>query len=311
LQKLAADINRRGWSTKSWTTKKGDYREGKQFSKSNLNRLLTNVTFIGCVSHKGQVFPGEHKGIIRKSTFDQVQSLLAKNLQTSRQKTVNKYGFLLKGLIRCGACGTAYVPTTTKKGSKIYRYYTCSGAQKNGYKTCPHPSIPAAKFEHLIVQQISTIGQDPKLQAETLKQVSRIAREQTSTLSAEEKRLRVELEKATSETSGLLTALAGGELTGTSVSNRLGVLEEKTDTLQRRLAELERERVAGDVSAIDPGELASALGMFNPIWDVLFPVEQARIIELLIERIEYNGESGNLSITFHPVGIKALAGEIA
>jgi len=61
---------------------------------------------------------------------------------------------------------------------------------------------------------------------------------------------------------------------------------------------------------VEPNDLASALGLFDPIWDVLFPAEQARIIKLLIRQIEYNGKSGNLAITFHPTGIKALASEV-
>jgi site-specific DNA recombinase len=47
------------------------------------------------------------------------------------------------------------------------------------------------------------------------------------------------------------------------------------------------------------------------VWDCLAPREQARVIELLVERVEYDGDGGNVSITFRPSGIKALAGEFA
>ena len=87
-------------------------------------------------------------------------------------------------------------------------------------------------------------------------------------------------------------------------------LEEQAAKLDQRLAEVERERQAADHSNLDPNDLAFALSLFDPIWDVLFPAEQARIIELLIRRIEYNGKSGELAVTFHPTGIKALAGEV-
>jgi len=85
----------------------------------------------------------------------------------------------------------------------------------------------------------------------------------------------------------------------------------KAATLSTRLAEIGREREALDLSTLDPNDLATALGLFDPIWDVLFPAEQARIIELLIREIEYNGKSQSLAVTFHPIGIKALAGEVA
>jgi len=51
------------------------------------------------------------------------------------------------------------------------------------------------------------------------------------------------------------------------------------------------------------------LAQFDGIWAALTPTEQARVLALLIERIEFDGKGGNVSITFHPPGIKAMAGE--
>jgi len=311
LQKVVAEVNRRGWTTKSWTTKNGRLREGTPFTKSTLSRFLANPIFTGCVNHKGQVYPGEQKGIIRKATFDKVQTILAENQKTGSFKSKNKYGHLLKGLIRCRACNAAYVPTSQKRGSRVYRYYTCSSAQKLGSKSCPHPNISANKLEKLIVEQIRIIGSDPKLQAETLQQVRKIARQQASALESEAKRLRGQTDKLEAEKTGLLRALAGGEASGTAISGRMTELENQAATLATRLAEVEREQALANTTTLDPNDLASALGMFDPIWDVLFPAEQARIIELLVRQIEYNGMDQSLAVTFHPVGIKALASEVA
>jgi site-specific DNA recombinase len=311
LQKVVAELNRRGWTTKSWKTKKGHLREGTAFSKSNISRFLTNPVYIGCVKLQGQVYDGEHRGIITKATFDKVQTILNDNLRTHGNKERNKYNHLLKGLIRCGACGAAYVPTRTKKGSRVYRYYTCSSAQKNGHETCPHPNIAADKLEKMIVQQIRVIGSDPKLQAATIKQVKKASREQNSALNSEAKRLRSLRKKNADEAAGLLKALAGGQGAGASISGRLAELEEQAAKLDTRLAEIERERRVADQSTLDLNELASVLSLFDPVWDVLFPAEQARIIELLIRQIEYSGDTGNLAVTFHPTGIKALANEVA
>jgi site-specific DNA recombinase len=38
--------------------------------------------------------------------------------------------------------------------------------------------------------------------------------------------------------------------------------------------------------------------------------EQARILHLLVERVDYNGPKGTVAITFHPTGIKTLADEL-
>ena len=41
----------------------------------------------------------------------------------------------------------------------------------------------------------------------------------------------------------------------------------------------------------------------------LVPREQARVLELLIERVEHDGANGDVAITFRPTGIKTLAAE--
>jgi site-specific DNA recombinase len=39
---------------------------------------------------------------------------------------IQRFGALLKGLLRCVACDCAMTPAhTTRKDSKRYRYYTC------------------------------------------------------------------------------------------------------------------------------------------------------------------------------------------
>lgn len=50
--------------------------------------------------------------------------------------------------------------------------------------------------------------------------------------------------------------------------------------------------------------------LFDPLWDTLSAREQARILHLLIERVDYDGPNGTVEITFHPTGIKTLADEL-
>jgi len=43
---------------------------------------------------------------------------------------------------------------------------------------------------------------------------------------------------------------------------------------------------------------------------VLYPQERARIVQLLIESVEYSGARGTLGLTFRPSGILRLANEL-
>ncbi|MCX6633471.1 MAG: hypothetical protein NT090_00010 [Acidobacteria bacterium] len=53
------------------------------------------------------------------------------------------------------------------------------------------------------------------------------------------------------------------------------------------------------------------MSLFDPVWESLAPREQARVVQLLVERVAYDGRDGQISVTFRPTGIKTLAAELA
>ena len=55
--------------------------------------------------------------------------------------------------------------------------------------------------------------------------------------------------------------------------------------------------------------LIEALGALEPVWDELYPAEQARILRLLIERIDVAPDG--ISVTLHAAGIRSLVAELA
>ena len=69
--------------------------------------------------------------------------------ETDPQSLFNERGGHVARL-RCEARGCAMVPTHTTRGTKRYRYYVCSNAQKRGWKTCPTKSIPAPEIERFV-----------------------------------------------------------------------------------------------------------------------------------------------------------------
>ena len=67
-----------------------------------------------------------------------------------------------------------------------------------------------------------------------------------------------------------------------------------------RAARAEQEDVTED-------EAREALLQLDPLWDELFPAEQARIVQLLVERVDVHGEG--VDVRFRMNGIGALARE--
>jgi site-specific DNA recombinase len=48
----------------------------------------------------------------------------------------------------------------------------------------------------------------------------------------------------------------------------------------------------------------------QPLWESFTPREQTRLVQRLIEKVDYDGQAGTAAITFHAAGIKSLADEI-
>ena len=57
--------------------------------------------------------------------------------------------------------------------------------------------------------------------------------------------------------------------------------------------------------------MQAVLARFGPVWGNLTPAEQARLVQLLVAQVDYDGRAGNVGITFHPAGVKTLADELA
>jgi site-specific DNA recombinase len=302
LLDVVKELARRDWRTKCWTTRKGTTRGGRPFDKGAIYDLLTNITYVGKVRYKDEIHDGEHEPIVETGAFDKVQTLLRRNGRSGGRPTRNKHNALLRGLLRCVACDCGMSPSYTSKGSRQYRYYVCHRAQKNGWHVCPSPSIPAGEIERFVVDQIKCIGRDPVVIRETLVQARRQAEDQIERLRAE----RVELHAQLRDDHAQLVTLAAKP-----GDPGLADAHDRIRNAERRLTEIEDERVALDGALVDESEVTTALGDFHTLWEALAPVEQARVVEMLLDGVAYDGHAGNISITFRPAGIKMLVGEMA
>ena len=310
LLPVIAELERRGWKTKRWTTRKGHERGGRLFTKTNLHQHLTNVAYLGKVKYKDEVHDGEHDAIVAADTWQHVQTMLLRNGRSGGAMVRNQFGALLKGLLRGVPCGCAMTPAHSKKGAaKRYRYYTCSSAQKRGWHTCPSKSIPAGEIERFVVEQIRCIGKDPALWHETFAQTRAQAEARQTELEAERRVLERDVGKWTTEMRTL--ALEVGQSQSGAAIARLSDLQERIRAAEERALAIDEEVRSLDQGQLHEDEVGQALADYESVWEALSPREQVRIVELLVERVDYDGAAQTVSITFHPSGIKALADEIA
>jgi len=310
LVAISQELTRRGWRRKSWKTREGRQRDGKPWDAANLRRLLKDPIFIGKAKLGGEIFQGEHDGIVPKALFQRVQDLMGENKRSGGAAARNRHGALLRGLLRCSACDAAMVHGWTRKGRTLYRYYVCDKAHKRGWETCPTKSVPAIRIEEFVINQIRAIGKDTDVRRGTLGQALAQVATEKRVLAREAKRLTKETTRVRSEVGKLVDAAAkssGGA--NQALLDRLAKDQERLNALERRSSEIGEQQANLEAIRIDEQELGRVLERFDPIWDVLLTPEKERILRLLIETIDYDGATGMLSFVFRLPGVASLIAE--
>ena len=279
---VVCELNRRGWTTKSYQTKTGSHHPGAVWDKSKLQRILINVTYIGKTRHHGEVIDAEHEGIVDPAIFQQVQELIRGNGNGSGSAVRNKHGALLKGILRCGQCGAAMAHTYTKKGNRLYRYYTCTTYQKQGPGACTTRSLPAQEIEDFVVEQIRRLARDPDLIRQVFKESIRQRQEQLTRLESERKRLVRQRQQKDDEIRRLVGAIAGTPNPSPALSERLSEMERQAADVDRRLQEIGTQASTLRDQSIDLDGVTAALEEFEAVWGVMGCTERAGTVNSLV-----------------------------
>ena len=159
-------------------------------------------------------YPGEHAAIIDHDLWNKVHSILQQSPRQRASNTRTQAPALLKGIIFTET-GAAMTPTATKKGSRLYRYYTSMDlirSRATGENAGPQ-RLPAGMIEAAVVGEIQRMVRAPEVAAQTI------------------------------------------------------------------------EALRTEDGSVDERAVISALGSFDQLWASLFPAEQARIVQLLVERV--------------------------
>jgi len=175
--KLMQELNAQGITTKRWMTRTGRMAGGARWNKMHIYRLLNNRVYVGDVHHKGVYYPGEHQPIVDGELYDRVQVILAENHRARGNRTRHETPALLRGIIRCCHCDSAMGPTYTRKKGRVYRYYHCIKATKNGRETCPVRTIAAGEVEQAVIGQVRALFRSPEMIADTWREARRIQSE--------------------------------------------------------------------------------------------------------------------------------------
>ncbi|GGJ40449.1 recombinase family protein [Neoroseomonas lacus] len=212
-------------------------KTGRPLDKGDVYKLLNNRTYVGEAAHKGQIYPGEHQGIVPRELWDRAHAVLQVSPCTRSAQNRQQAPALLKGILY-GIDGRALSPTHTRKCGRLYRYYVAQRVMKGdaaGDASIVR-RVSAAEIETAVVDQVRALLRQPEI------------------------------------------------VVGTWLAARC----EAPDLTER--------------------EVRDALHRLDPLWEELFPAEQARIIRALVERVVV-GPSG-ADIRLRVEGLAGLVREL-
>ena len=118
---------------------------------------------MGEVTHKGQVYAGQHEAIISRELWDQVHEVLQESPRVRGNRHRAQTPALLKGLI-FGADGRALSPTHTRRRGRLYRYYVAQRLLKGeGADDNIVSRVSAAEIETAVTDQVRALLRQPEV----------------------------------------------------------------------------------------------------------------------------------------------------
>ena len=278
---VAAELNRQGYRTKSWTTKKGKHRSGRPWNTGHIYRLLGNRLYKGEVVHKGKVYPGEQESIVSEGLWSRVQEVLSENTRAKQTKARTKIISPLQGVVRCGHCDGAMGLTYTQKGPRRYTYYHCAKDAKRAVSRCPLKRVPAGDIEKVVLEQLGAVFRTPTLVSQTYFAAKGMEEAERERLLKHKERLEDDLlavrQRALEEVSH-----DGG---GSGPGSTLAQLNQEAVTLSRQLMDVSARAQAFEANPVQERDVAEAFQSVETFWEDLFPLERNRLIRLLVEKV--------------------------
>ena len=127
--------------------------KGNQVAKTTIHRILKNPFYFGVMRSNGNYYSGNHKPIISKKLFNDVEKVFNKSNRPKKEK----HDFTYRGFIKCENCGCSITATKKKK----HDYYYCT----NGKSICEEHKkyMRSEKIDNILANLFGKIRFDKEL----------------------------------------------------------------------------------------------------------------------------------------------------
>lgn len=304
LSQTAILLNKEGFRMKKWTTRGGNVRGGRRFNKSNLDYVLRNPVYIGKIRHKKDVHEGEHKAIVDVSIFERVVRQLAANGKKNTSPNQDKHNFMLRGLVRCGACGQQMTPNFAYSKGRKYFYYKCVSVNKLDKSACPTKSAPARELERLVLDRLAFLGKNKRVVDEVVERARQMTGSELPAKKKERVRLIAEIGRQEAEVGNITAILAAqGQAAPQyrALMDKLGEVQGRREELEKQVQRLDCEVIELETRQIDAEIIRRNLENFSLNFPRLTPQHQKELLALLVEEIVYDTQASKMKLTLRPL----------
>lgn len=284
--KVANWLNEQGYRTKRFKSRRKGASGGKTFSHSTVRQALRNPLYLGKISHKDELFEGQHKAIIPEAEWQRVQAIMNGNANNRRGPPLRaKHNYLLTSLLRC-SCGYAMTTSSGTGRSRMYFYYRCIGIQKKGDHVCTVKQMPAVKLEEAIIELVRRAASQPILLETAVAEARRLLCEQLSPI--REQLATLKREQATAETEGrtLFKQILAAGLTSSDIAReKLAAAEQHREQLRCAILKVEQEIAEQTGPPLNLAPIKAAVQGFDAAFDGMSSAEKREFLSLMIHQI--------------------------
>jgi site-specific DNA recombinase len=294
MKETAEALNRRGYRTKSFSSRRGKDHPGVEFGTSSVQYLLKNPAYVGKkqINKKGQngkeyrLVPAVWPAIVEEEKFEKVQRLMAANGRTNHNGSQPvRHTYCLAGLLRCGRCrGPMKGRSGTGKLKVTYYYYACVD-QGCGVR------VAADEVEGAVLERLGVLAREEQILDQLMARTNARLQRHTPGLLKQRQELQRTLAQVNRTADRLLTGWAS--LEDDSVSNAF--IGDKLNQLSRQRSELESGISAIDGAldsakqlAVDAAEIHQAMASISEVYNCLQPFEQKELMQLILQVAEIN-----------------------
>lgn len=200
-------------------------RNGNRVYNHGIETILKNPFYCGIISYKGKIYPGNHKPLIKKGLFDQVQKQLSKN--STRNKEI-KRSFPFRGYLTCGVCGCKI----TAQVQKGHNYYNCTRSRGN----CNQPYIREEPLEKEIIRVLEEIEVDQETVELMISAIEEMRRKEKDNREAVNQGLEEALKKVKVKEKRLLDSFLEGHIPTELFSDKAKELESDRSVIELQIS---------------------------------------------------------------------------